>query len=286
MKPENTPQEKSSSKRIRLIKLLRTHGLKDLEHLREDELRDILHTMKLRLSEESFTMSKTDLGTSPSAQPSSHTLNSNRRTPALSIGPANPEVPMDDVARGEFDDPDALPRFREPKISLPEGQRSFLRLIPVDAHTLFVTWDLSEADRNRVHGRVRLHLMHLDKGDHDHHFDIDLAPGGWYLPTQDDGARLQVNLLCEGEILLQSNEAVVPPQRPALVGPVVYASLSPHRSRRDLGSQGLLDAIGEELEGIVVEVTDEHALIPDFLDANAPDSHRFLGNPSSHTHSR
>jgi|GEM_PF-1845614 len=274
----------SARRRIRLIKHLRTHGLTGLERMREDELVRAMRDLKLFVPEEPLPLPVTPTPTSNSL-PSSHSLAQTQLAPSAKPGPASEAPNVTDL----FDDPHALPRFREPRITLPEGQRSFLRLIPVDGRTLFITWDLSETDRQRLHGQVRLHLRHLDEGGHDQWHDIDLHPGGWYLSTFDDGARMQVDLLTGDDVLLTSNEAVVPPVKPAAPGPVVYATLSPHRSRKDLAAQGILDGMGQDIDGVEVEVTDERGRVPDFLDADLPSSHSLPSSnslPSSRSHIR
>ena len=100
-------------RRLQLVKLLRAHGLRDVERLREDELKDALARLSILM----------------------------------------PDVDDDS------DDPHALPRFREPRPFLPNGERTFVRVIAVKPRRLFVTWDLRW---DLPDGATRLEVMWRD----------------------------------------------------------------------------------------------------------------------------
>jgi hypothetical protein len=221
-------------RRLRLVKLLRAHGLRHAERLREDELKAALDKLPLALG---------DAGDLPSPSPRMRAPASEVHKPleAVEHKPA-PEPVVDE----RWDDPYAAPRFLEPKVRLPEGNRTFLRLIAVDERRLLITWDLSEATQARALGGVKLRVNVLnDERDAEFH-DVDLYPGRWYIPAPGERLALEVALVNgDGEVLATSNPAIVPPSKPAPDGELIYATLPVTFDRRRLASRDLLDEGGD-----------------------------------------
>lgn len=230
-------------KRLQLVKLLRARGLRDLERLREDELRDALAELA-RLSP-----SGTPESTFMTEHPSSSEL-----LRAHAAFPATPQPDFD----ADFDDPHALPRFREPKLHLPDEQRTFLRAIAVKPGLLFFTWDVARATRESLKAGVELWIFAYDflgapparadvlRLDPVERLPIELSAGGWYLPTTRErsaiGAAL-VETTSPPRRIVESNLALCPPSRPAPPGPLWMATLPPSVDRRRLGQGVLLQAL-------------------------------------------
>lgn len=215
-------------RRIQLLKLLRANGLRGVERMREDELKDALQKLRVVLPAPA-------LAERPS--PSSH---------AFLARAAEPAPPIHDG-----DDPHALPRFREPKLLLPEAERTFLRLIPVKPRLLFCTWDLSQADRARA-GEARLELCWRDfLGERPSVDDllqqqaalrlpVDPSAGGWYLTVPGERLAVAAALYLGDQRVAQSNLSLTPPARPAPPGPLWVATLPPALDRRALRQGKLL----------------------------------------------
>lgn len=235
-------------RRLRLVKLLRAHGLRNAERMREDELKAALERLPLALSApEDIPL------TSPRSRPPSSDV-----TARLAAAPPEPEPapPEDD----RYDDPHADPRFLEPKIALPDGQRTFLRLIAVDPQQLLVTWDLDEPTRQKAQKGVKIRLTVLDDDDLDGGsypqviHDVDLLPGRWYIPAPNERLTVHVELLAaSGEVLAVSNAAIVPPTRPARPGPLVWATLPIGLDRRQLADKDLLAGDDPGFAGAEIE---------------------------------
>lgn len=219
-------------RRIRLVRLLRARGFRDAERLREDELvraLDRLDTLTHQMT------GRRGAGSSPSS------------SELVKSPPAGASSPLPTVdPRSLFEDPDALPRFREPRIVLPEGERTFLRLVAVDSARLFATWDLDAAARAAIakHG-VRLELHVLDEGHAPSSHEIDARAGGWYLDAPGPRLSCVVRLVTtKGEVLAESNPAIVLADGPAGPGPIVFATLPPSVDRRLLVGASLLTGEG------------------------------------------
>jgi hypothetical protein len=218
-------------RRLRLVRLLHAKGFRDAERLREDELEAALKRLDTLSSTASLARGKSG--------------------PSSSEKMARTEDVNTIDWRALYDDPDALPRFREPKIFLPEGDRTFLRLVAVDAERVFATWDLDAAARALVsHGaKLELHVLDDDRPATVH--DVDTRVGGWYIDAPGERLAVLARLVTpDGTVVVESNPAIVPANRPAPPGPLVFATLPPFVDRRMLAHGPLLD--GTELpKGIV-----------------------------------
>lgn len=215
-------------RRIQLLKLLRANGVRGVERMREDDLKDALQRLRLVVPAPS---------SAERPAPSSH---------AFLARAAEPPPPFDDG-----DDPHALPRFREPKLLLPEAERTFLRLIAVKPRLLFCTWDVARAERARG-GHARLELCWRDfLGEPPSArdllgqqpalvVDVDLAAGGWYLTVPGERLAIAAALVVDGARLAASNVTLTPPARPAPPGPLWLATLPPSIDRRRLRQGRLL----------------------------------------------
>lgn len=215
-------------RRIQLLKLLRANGVRGVERMREDDLKEALQKLRLVVPAPS---------SSERPAPSSH---------AFLARAAEPPPPLDDG-----DDPHALPRFREPKLLLPEAERTFLRLIAVKPRLLYCTWDVARALRDRG-GRARLDLCWRDfLGEPPRaedllgqepalRFDVELAAGGWYLTVPGERLAIAGALLIDGARVATSNVSFAPPARPAPPGPLWFATLPPALDRRRLRHGRLL----------------------------------------------
>jgi len=213
----------SLPRRTRLARLLHAKGFRDAERMREDEVQAAL----ARLDALSSIATRAHADRLPSS------------TEKMGAGKNAPPV-VDD--RALYDDPDALPRFREPKIFLPEGDRTFLRLVAVDGERLFATWDLDAKTRARTERGCQLELHVLDDDRPPTRHDVDARTGGWYLQSPGERLAVLVRLVDEnGELVVESNPAVIPATRPATPGPLVFATLPPFVDRRTLAHGPLLD---------------------------------------------
>jgi hypothetical protein len=240
------------------VKLLRANGLRDVERMREEELRDALGRLHLVVP---------DPGSTPKSHPSSG---------AFLARPAEPPPIVDDS-----DDPHALPRFREPKLKLPDEERTFLRAIAVKPRLVFCTWDVNKATREGLEGPVELWLFWRDfLGDAPAADDvarqepsarvaIELAAGGWYVTVPGDRLAIAAALVVasSGRRIVTSNVSLAPPARPAPPGPLWMATLPPSLDRRKLserklmkGEVGDLQRLGEADARNVLDVDMEEPL--------------------------
>jgi hypothetical protein len=233
-------------RRLQLVKLLRAHGLRDVERMREDELKDALSRLSLLL---------------PDLQ----------RTLPMMSAPPPASVPVsrrsDDAAPATIDDEDAwcLPRFREPRVFVPEGDRTFVRLVAVKPRLLFFTWDLG-ADVVRG-SPAALELVVRDVlGEPPAAADlasqpatltvpVDLAAPGWYVDVAPERFAVVARLVVDGRVVAVSNLALTPPARPAPPGPLWQATITPGVDRRILRGSGLLR--GKLPDGAAVAVAGE-----------------------------
>ncbi len=230
-------------RRLQLVKLLRAHGLRDVERLREDELKEALARLSILLPDVT--------GPSPGAgpeQPHVHgamTSASSNHSSNMGGGTRSQPAPETDG-----DDPSALPRFREPRLFLPENERTFLRCVAVKPRMLFFTWDLhKELPRDRP---AQLHIFVRDTlGDppdaadvlaqHPSFVvDIEASAPGWYVEVPGERVAVAAALVLDGVRVALSNLAIMPPARPAPPGPLWEATLTPGTSRRALRKAGLL----------------------------------------------
>ncbi len=232
-------------RRLQLVKLLRAHGLRDVERLREDELKDALSRLSLLLPDLART-----LPTMAAAPPASITVS--RRS--------------DDVTPATIDDEDAwcLPRFREPRLFVPEGERTFLRLVAVKPRVLFLTWDLSADVDRSAPARLDIVLREVlgetpatsDVVAQPASFfvDVDLRAPGWYVDVAPERYAVVARLVQGERVLATSNLALTPPARPAPPGPLWHATLAPSVDRRALRGGGLLRSKLPEGATVAVEV--------------------------------
>lgn len=233
--------------RLRLVRLLRAHGLRQVERMREDELRRALKELGISLAE----------GAPPPPEEGANGPSSSTCMRPHPEG-ARP-VPSGEEEAGEWDDPHALPRFREPRLFVPEGRRTFLRLIAVDPTLLFCTWDLDEAFWKNPPERVELRLLRADAEDllsDELCFAtaaVDAGTRNRYLPAPGERIAVKAVLVAfaggKPRVLAESNRAIVPPSRPAPPGPLWFARISPHADRRRLRDGALLAALaGQDVE--------------------------------------
>jgi hypothetical protein len=218
-------------RRLQLVKLLRAHGLRDVERLREDELKDALSRLSLLLP---------DLA---------QTLPTMAAPPPASIMVSRPS---DDVVPATIDDEDAwcLPRFREPRLFVPEGERTFLRLVAVKPRVLFFTWDLAADVDKSAPARLDIVLRDAlgappaaaDVVDQPASLfvDVDLRAPGWYVDVAPERYAVVARLVQGERVVATSNLALTPPARPAPPGPLWHATLTPSVDRRVLRDSGLL----------------------------------------------
>jgi hypothetical protein len=241
-------------RRIQLVKLLRANGLRDVERLRADELREVLHRLRAPLA-------------SAAPVPSSA---------AFVARPMEAVPPIVD----ESDDPCAAPRFREPKLFLPDHERTFLRAIPVKARLLFCTWDVRADVRSSLQGQAQLHLFwreFLGEPPEAHELltqelaalvDVELSSPGWYVTVPGERLALAAALVVVvpgqgAKRIIESNLCITPPARPAPAGPLWLATLPPSLDRRRLAARtvfGLeeskLRRVGEAV-ALALDVEDE-----------------------------
>lgn len=235
--------------RLRMVKLLRTHGLRHAERMRETELKSALNELGLHLDDNADTE---QVALNPA---SSQALQGD------ALNAAAPPVEEDPAAlEDRYDDAYALPFYREPKVSIPEGQRTFLRLIAVDWGLLFATWDLApemwQADIDGAELRILPVETEnaLDESAVLMRASVDLRARSWYLPVESmDRYALKAVLVTfkhgKAELLSHSNETSVPPTTLAPEGPLWFASISPDVPRESLQGGALVRALaGENVE--------------------------------------
>jgi hypothetical protein len=233
-------------RRIQLVKLLRANGLRDVERMREDEMKEAL--LKLRL-------------VIPDPSKAARSSSSDNSSGAFLARPAEPPPVLDDS-----DDPYAAPRFREPKLSLPDHQRTFLRAIAVKPRTLFCTWDVQQDARAGLEGPVQVHLFwreflgdapsaqELLRQEPAARVDVELGSPGWYINVPGDRLALAAALVVAGpqgaRRLAESNLCLTPPARPAPPGPFWVATLPPSLDRRKLAERKVFGADGADLKRV------------------------------------
>lgn len=238
-------------RRLQLVKLLRAHGLRDVERLREDELKDALSRLNILFPE-------TGSAFAPATGPiPSSTMGGARAQPA----------PIAD----DSDDPHCLPRFREPRMFLPDNERTFFRVVAVKPRQLFFTWDLhKDLPRDRpawiqifvrdvlgeapdVADVARQHPSFV--------VDVDVNAPGWYVDVPGDRLAVAATLVVDGIRVATSNLALTPPSRPAPPGPFWEATLQTSTSRKSLRKGGLLK--GKLPTGASLVVKGEAARVED-----------------------
>ena len=242
-------------RRLQLVKLLRAHGLRDVERLREDELKDALNRLNILFPETGSAFAPAN-GPIPSS-----TMGGARAQPA----------PIAD----DSDDPHCLPRFREPRMFLPDHERTFFRVVAVKPRQLFFTWDLhKDLPRDRpawiqifvrdvlgeapdVKDVARQHPSFV--------VDVDVNAPGWYVDIPGDRLAVAATLVVDGIRVATSNLALTPPSRPAPPGPFWEATLQTSTSRKSLRKAGLLK--GKELPtGVTLVVKGEAARVEDVVE--------------------
>jgi hypothetical protein len=248
---------------LQLVKLLRAHGLRDVERLREDELKEALARLSILLPD-------LQAHTTVFAPPPTSTMG----------GRSAAAAPVTD----DDDDAHALPRFREPRVFLPDGERTFLRVIAVKPRVLFFTWELhKDIARDRP---TQIEIFVRDTlGDppdaaglaaQHPSFVVDVAAGapGWYVTIPGERTAVAAALVVDGRRICVSNLALTPPARPAPPGPFWEATLAPGISRKLLRKGGLLrgslpegavlvtkgEAVRIEVPEAAVDAADEAAL--------------------------
>lgn len=258
--------------RIRLIKLLRAHGLRAVERLREDELKDALEKLGLALPPEEPPAQ------APAPRESPWSATGTKRD---DDAPAPKKTPPPAAADDGRDT-----RFDEPPLSLPDGARTFLRLLAVSPTRLFATWDLDASDR-AAPGQERLEIVAADDADGAPLATarIDRKSHGWYVDAPDERIALAARLRIGDRVVARSNVTWVPPSRPAPPGPLVFATIPASVDRRELRGGALVAArLGEPLpEGVTVSDTGERTRAEDVVPDGAPSSGETAprGAPSS-----
>lgn len=281
----------SLPRRTQLARLLRPHGLRDVERMREDELKEVLGL--LRTAEMSAGEGELPSNVGVVEGPPS--------SGALVMRSAEPPPPMVE----DIDDPWALPRFREPRVFVPEGLSTFLRAIAVKPRLLFCTWDVAAAERDTLEGPVELQVFWSEflgdapdgrsvlQGTPMVRLPVDLAATGWYVTVPSDRIAVVLALVVAstGRRIVESNVSLAPPSRPAPPGPHWEATLPPSLDRRRLHERALfsgtvvpLRRVGEaDARAVVasaVEVTlDEDLLETDDLEASPPASGSLVRSP-------
>jgi hypothetical protein len=208
-------------RRLQLMKLLGSRGLRVSERMREEEVRQALAKLKMK-------------PTAVQEMPSS---------PSLARRSDSAPAVIDE------DDPHALPRFREPRLLLPDHERTFLRAIAQKPRVCFFTWDVARARRR---GSARLQVRWAEfLGDPQDSaallklapsltVDVDVGAGGWYVPVPGERLAIIGRLMDADGVICTSNVTLTPPARPAPPGPLWLATLPPALSRRALRGRALL----------------------------------------------
>jgi hypothetical protein len=208
-------------RRIQLVKLLKSHGLRGVERARDEDIKEALSRLR--------------------ALPGGASPNSTEGAPSSTsfAKKSDPPPPLPDD-----DDAYALPRFREPKLFLPDHERTFLRAICVKPRLAFFTWDVHRDRRDR--GQVWLEVRFGDflgeapdaaqiaRVSPQLRVDVDLSAGGWYVPVPGERLAIVGTLMDKDGVIAQSNVSLSPPARPAPPGPLWLATLPPSLDRRAL----------------------------------------------------
>lgn len=264
------------------MKLLRAHGLRDVERLREDELKEALARLSILMPD----LAKDG----PFVQ-----------APSSQLHGAATDAPAFDE---DDEDRYMLPRFREPRPFLPNNERTFLRAIAVKPRVVFATWDTRW---DLPDGPARLDVYAHDVlGDAPatdailkrrplFSVGVDRTAPGWYIDVPADRLAIVLRLVIDAGgddvVVATSNVTLTPPARPAPPGPLWLATLQPGVDRRTLRGAGLLkphlpDGASVEERGTALP---ESVLLGQTMIADPPSSSfRFLGHteeekPSSST---
>lgn len=257
------------SERIRLIRILRTHGLRAVERLRADELKVALDKLGLTLQGDE----QPPFGEDRTPPSSGELVKRGAEVPPL---PAV-EAPVDPMDR----------RFKEPDNFLPEGERTFLRLVAVDWQQLYATWDLDADAWARLgndEAQIKIRVADASSDEHgdflsSHH----VKPGarGWYVPAPEQRLRVVAALTTSrSEVLAVSNAVIVPPNHPSPPGPLRFATVPVGIDRRRLRGGQLLNALIDDLtdlpEGVVVSESgrEVRSRLPGEIEDSAPSSGR------------
>jgi hypothetical protein len=234
-------------RRLQLVKLLRAHGLRDVERLREDELKEALARLSILMPD--LTSEAPFVQPAPSSALSSSTLSSS----ALSSSALSSSAPFTSGSQATDDDDAGLPRFREPRVFLPNNERTFVRAIAVKPRVVFATWDTS-ADVPDGPARLEVYAAPylgtqpssstLLSSPMLASIDIDRSSSGWYLEVPAERVAVVLRLVVDADdgpvVVASSNVALMPPSRPAPRGPLWMATLAPDVDRRTLRGEGLL----------------------------------------------
>jgi hypothetical protein len=256
-------------RRLQLVKLLRAHGLRDVERLREDELKDALTKLSVLLPD--LQKQPTTMTPPPASMPRPATA-----TEAFSTATTTPPPALVD----DDDNAWCLPRFREPRLLVPEGERTFLRLVAVKPRVLFFTWDLAaDVDRSQ-HARLEVATREFlgDVPSRDAlleqtaslYVDVDLRATGWYVDVPPERYAVVARLVQAGRVLATSNLALTPPARPAPPGPLWRATLAPSTDRAALRGGGLVKTEKPLPAGAAVETVGEVLPEPVAIDVVVP----------------
>jgi hypothetical protein len=224
-------------RRLQLVKLLRAHGLRDVERLREDELKEALARLSILMPD--LTSEAPFVQPAPSSALSSSALSSS--------------APFTSGSQATDDDDAGLPRFREPRVFLPNNERTFVRAIAVKPRVVFATWDTSAEVPD---GPARLLVYaapYLGTSPSSSSLlsspmlasiDIERSSSGWYLEVPAERVAVVLRLVVDTDdgpvVIATSNVALMPPSRPAPRGPLWMATLAPDVDRRTLRGEGLL----------------------------------------------
>ncbi|MDP2340501.1 MAG: hypothetical protein Q8O67_06070 [Deltaproteobacteria bacterium] len=216
-------------RRLQLVKLLRAHGLRDVERLREDELKEALARLSILLPD-------LQAHTTVFAPPPTSTMG----------GRSAAAAPVTD----DDEDAHALPRFREPRVFLPDGERTFLRAVAVKPRVLFFTWELHKGIARSGPARIEIFVRDtlgdppdaasLASQHPSFVVDVDAGAPGWYVTIPGERTAVAAAFVIDGRRVCVSNVALTPPARPAPPGPFWEATLAPGISRRALRKGGLL----------------------------------------------
>jgi hypothetical protein len=238
--------EPSIPERIRLVKLLRAHGLRDVERLRQDELKEALH--RLGLSADPKPVPPAELP--PREGPWSATQARRAEQVPVDVGPP---------PQAESDGRDV--RYDEPDVRVPHGRRTFVRLIAVEPGRLFATWDLSPDDRGAP-GDARLEIRSVDGDAALRSIVVDRDAHRWYLDSPAEREGLYARLWIGDREVARGNACWPPPSQPAPPGRLVLATVPVDVDRRALRGGKLLAsaALGQALPaGVTVDATGQIA---------------------------
>jgi hypothetical protein len=261
-------------RRLQLVKLLRAHGLRDVERLREDELKEALARLSILMPDLTAE--------TPFVQPA----------PSSQLHGAATDAP----APGDDDeDRYMVPRFREPRVFLPNNERTFLRAIAVKPRVLFATWD-TRWDLPDGPARVEVYARDFlgDAPSADQILQtpprfsvgVDRTAPGWYIDVPAERLAIVLRLVIDTHdgdqvAVATSNITLTPPARPAPPGPLWMATLTSGVDRRALRGAGLLKPQLPDGASVLArgEALPESVLTNASVVADPPSSSfRFLGH--------